>query len=48
MEVNTRFASSSSTATFEAGVECARSENARPKIDTLPDSNRLLSQGQQS
>ena len=44
MEVNTRFGSSSSTVTFEPTLECARSENARPKIDT-PHSNRLLSQG---
>ena len=46
MEVNTRFSSSNSTATFEPAIECARSENARPKIDT-PHSNRLLSQGHQ-
>ncbi|XP_068756674.1 uncharacterized protein [Montipora capricornis] len=38
MEVNTRFGSSSSTVTFE---------HARPKIDTPPHSNRLLSQGHQ-
>ena len=46
MEVNTRFGSTSSIATFEPANECARSENARPKIDT-PHSNRLLSQGHQ-
>ena len=46
MEVNTRFGSSSSIATFEPAIECARSENARPKIDA-PHSNRLLSQGHQ-
>ena len=46
MEVNTRFGSSSSKATFEPAIECARSENARPKIDT-PHSNHLLSQGHQ-
>ena len=46
MEVNTRFGSTSSIATFEPAIECARSENARPKIDT-PHSNRLLSQGHQ-
>ena len=46
MEVNTRFGSSSSIATFEPAIECARSENARRKIDT-PHSNRLLSQGHQ-
>ena len=46
MEVNTRFGSSSSTATFEPTFECARSEHARPKSDT-PHSNRLLSQGHQ-
>ena len=47
MEVITRFGSSSmtSTATFEPGIECERSENTRPKIDTPPHSNRLLSQG---
>ena len=43
MEVNTRFGSTSFIATFEPAIECARSENARPKIDT-PHSNRLLSQ----
>ncbi|XP_068726443.1 uncharacterized protein [Montipora capricornis] len=47
MEVNTRFGSSSSTVTFEPAFECARSEHARPKIDTPPHSNRLLSQGHQ-
>ncbi|XP_068734477.1 uncharacterized protein, partial [Montipora capricornis] len=47
MEVNTRFGSSSSTVTFEPTFECARSENARHKIDTPPHSNRLLSQGHQ-
>ena len=47
MEVNTRFGSSSSTATFEPAIECERSENARSKIDTLRHSNRLLSQGHQ-
>ena len=48
MEVNTRFGSSSSTVTFEPPTfECARSENARHKIDTQPHSNRLLSQGHQ-
>ena len=38
MEVNTRFSSSSTsfTATFEPAIECARSENVRPKIDTPP------------
>ena len=38
MEVNTRFSSSSTsfTATFEPAIECARSENMRPKIDTPP------------
>ena len=46
LEVNTRFGSTSSTATFEPTFECARSEHARPKIDT-PHSNRLLSQGHQ-
>ena len=46
MEVNTRFGSSSSIATFEPAIDCARSENARPKIDTT-HSNRLLSQGHQ-
>ena len=46
MEVNTRFGSTSSIATFETAIECARSENARPKIDT-PHSNRLLSQDHQ-
>ena len=46
MEVNTRFGSTSSTATFETAIECARSENARPKIDT-PHSNRLPSQDHQ-
>ena len=47
MEVNTRFGSSSmsSTDTFEPGIEYERSENTRPKIDTPPHSNRLLSQG---
>ena len=47
MEVNTCFGSSStsSTATFEPAIECARSENKRPKIDTPPHSNHLLSQG---
>ena len=46
MEVNTRFGSSSSTVTFEPPTfECARSENARHKLDTPPHSNRLLSQG---
>ena len=46
-EANTRFGSSSmsSTATFEPGIECETSENTRPKIDTPPHSNRLLSQG---
>ena len=43
MEVNTRFGSSSSTVTFEPTFECARSENARHKIDTPPHSKRLLS-----
>ena len=33
MEVNNRFGSSSSTVTFEPTFECARSENARHKID---------------
>ena len=47
LEVNTRFGSSSSTVTFEQAFECARSEHARPKIDTPPHSNRLLSQGHQ-
>ena len=49
MEVNTRFRSSStsSTATLEPAIECSRSENTRPKIDTPPHSNRLLSQGHQ-
>ena len=49
MEVNTRVGSSStsSTATFEPAIECARSENTRPKVDTPPHSNRLLSQGHQ-
>ena len=47
MEVNTRFGSSSSTATIELAFECARSQHARPKIDTPPHSNRLLSQGHQ-
>ena len=49
MEVNTRFGSSStsSTATFEPAIECARSENTRPNIDSTPHSNRLLSQGHQ-
>ena len=46
MEVNTRFGSSSSTATFEPAIECATSDNARPKIDT-PHSNHLQSQGHQ-
>ena len=46
MDVNTRFGSTSSIAPFEPAIECARSENARPKIDT-PHSNRLLSQGHQ-
>ena len=46
MEVNTRFGSASSTVTFEPTFECARSENARHKIDT-PHSHRLLSQGHQ-
>ena len=46
MEVNTRFGSSSSIATFEPAIDCARSENTWPKIDT-PHSNRLLSQGHQ-
>ena len=42
VEVNTRFGSSStsSTATFEPAIECARSENTRPNIDTAPHSNR--------
>ena len=44
MEVNTRFGSSSSIATIEPAIDCARSENAPPKIDT-PHSNRLPSQG---
>ena len=43
MEVNTRFGISSSNATFEPAIDCARSENAWPKIDT-PHSNRFLSQ----
>ena len=49
MEVNTRFDSSStsSKATFEPAIECARSENTWPKIDTPPHSNRLLNQGHQ-
>ena len=47
MEVNTRFGSSSSTATFEPAIECARSEHSRPKIDTPPHSNRLPIQGRQ-
>ena len=49
MEVNTGFGSSSasSTATFEPAIECSRSENTRPKTDTPPHSNRLLSQGHQ-
>ena len=47
MEVNTRFGSSSSIATFEPAIDCARSENAGPKIDT-PHSNRLPSQGHES
>ena len=46
MEVNTRFGSSSSIASFEPAIDCARSENTQPKIDT-PHSNRLLSQGHQ-
>ena len=46
MEVNTRFGSSSSIATFEPAIDCARSENAQPKIDT-PHSDRVLSQGHQ-
>lgn len=46
VEVNDRFGSSSSIATFEPAIDCGRSENARPKIDT-PHSNRLLSQGHQ-
>ena len=45
--MNTRFGSSSCTATFEPAIECARSEHARPKIDTPPHSNHLLSQGHQ-
>ena len=49
MDVNTRFGSSStsSTATFKPGIECARSEYTRPKIDNPPHSNRLVSQGHQ-
>ena len=46
MDVNTRFGSSRSIATFEPAIDCARSENTWPKIDT-PHSNRLLSQGHQ-
>ena len=46
MDVNTRFGSSSCIATFEPAIDCARSEDARPKIDT-PHSNRLVSQGHQ-
>ena len=46
MEVNTRFGSASSIATIEPAIDCGRSENARPKIDT-PHSNRLPSQGHQ-
>ena len=47
MKVNTRFGGSSSLATFEPDIECARSENAaRPKIDTA-HSNRFLSKGHQ-
>ena len=46
MEVNTRFGGSSSIATFEPAIECARSENARPKIDSA-HSNRFLSEGHQ-
>ena len=40
IEVNTRFGSSSPTATFEPAIECAPSEHARPKINTPPHSNR--------
>ena len=51
VEVNTRFGSSSTSsstaATFEPAIECARSEDTRPNIDTVPHSNRLLSQGRQ-
>ena len=49
IKVNTRFGSSStsSIATFELAIECSRSENTRPKIDSQPHSNRLLSQGHQ-
>ena len=46
MEVNTRFGGSSSIATFEPAIECARSQNGQPKIDTL-HSNCLVSQGHQ-
>ena len=35
IEVNSRFGSSSCTATFEPAIECARSEHARPKIAYL-------------
>ena len=49
IKVNTRFGSSStsSIATFEPAIECSISENTRPKIDSQPHSNRLLSQGRQ-